>query len=221
MEKEIEGATRVYTKLKALEHIANSCAYCGSYINNNNMCVTGAGFIFIVPNDKFYVASGHDIGSHCKDKSEVIYEYFIKNDVVASTRDRSGSIETKNEERKMVSKNIKEILGIGDEEYVRRVDNIKAKLKGEIFTPDKAKAIDPEFAQAYNEFLSRVNHDATKGKEALLSDGAWNEVIISNPEIGGCYTTDLNTIPEAMLVCAEENDFPIILLKQTKEISMF
>lgn len=209
-----------YAKLTTLENITNDRAYCGFYMDGENICAINDGFIFVVPNDKFYAASGHDIGSLGKSVPEIINEYFIKNDVEATTHNRSGETETKNEERKMVSRNIKEIMGINDEEYIKRLDNIKSKLQGKPFTPDNVKAIDLEFANAYKEFLSRVNTDETQGKRALLSDKEWNEVIVSNPKIGGIYTRNLAGLSEEKLIFARDNNIPIVVLRKKSAVNI-
>ena len=202
-----------FAKMLTLGHVTNDRAYCGFFMNGENICAIKDGFIFVVPNDKFYIGSGHDIGSSGKSVDAILKEYFIPNDVVANTHDYSGAIETKNEERQMVSRNLKAILNISNEEYIKRLDNIKSRLRGEPFTPDNIRPIDREFADAYEEFFSRVNHDGTRGKDALLSDGEWNEVIFSNPKIAGIYTTDLSKISENMLIFAEDNNIPIVVLK--------
>ncbi len=207
-----------YAKLKALSDIGNELAYCGAYITDSQMCLVGNdAFIFVVPNDKFYAAAGHDMGSRSKATTSVINEFMTNNNVTAETHNRSSQIETKKDERKMVSKNIKEILNITDEEYSIRIDKLKENLQGETLTPELLKKYDPELAQAYQIFYSRNNNNGMNGLKALLRDGEdkeWNEVVFSNGLLAAIVTRDINSLSKEQLQFAEQEGLPIVILNK-------
>lgn len=207
-----------YAKLKALSDIGNELAYCGAYITDSQMCLVGNdAFIFVVPNDKFYAAAGHDMGSRSKATTSVINEFMTNNNVTAETHNRSSQIETKKDERKMVSKNIKEILNITDEEYSIRIDKLKENLQGETLTPELLKKYDPKLAQAYQIFYSRNNNNGMNGLKALLRDGEdkeWNEVVFSNGLLAAIVTRDINSLSKEQLQFAEQEGLPIVILNK-------
>lgn len=203
-----------YTKVSAWGNIDNDRAICMSYISKDNNCSIGTGFIFEVPTSNQYAAAGHDIGSRSKDIKRLIAEYFSDNNIAADTHNFSGIKEYKSDERKMVSDNIKKILNISDDEYIKRMDNLKAELQGRTLTVKEIENIDTELASAYKEFLSRTNADSRHGREAILSNGEWNEVIVSNPKVCAIYANNINDVTGELLKKAQEENLPIVLLRQ-------
>ena len=106
----------------------------------------------------------------------------------------------------------KEIRTI-DEDYVQRLNRIKTQISSEQYSLDDIRSVDPEFAAAYEEFLARDNTGHKYGKQALLRNDYWNEVLVGNPEIEAIYTKDLKSLPEEYLQLAQEKGIKIILLK--------
>ena len=106
----------------------------------------------------------------------------------------------------------KEIRTI-DEDYVQRLNRIKTQISSEQYSLDDIRGVDPEFAAAYEEFLARDNTGHKYGKQALLRNDYWNEVLVGNPEIEAIYTKNLKSLPEEYLQLAQEKGIKIILLK--------
>ena len=99
-----------------------------------------------------------------------------------------------------------------DAKYAERLEKIKSQLGNETMSIENLEKIDPEFASAYKEFLSR---DGSEHKEdaSLLRSGWHNEVLISNPEISAIFTDDISSIPEEYLIKAQEENLPIVVIK--------
>jgi len=204
-----------YAKAASFNDIANKSVICTSYVSKDNICATGSGFIFEVPAENQYAASGHDIGSRSKNLSNMLIEYYIDNGVKADTHDLSERTEYKLDERKMVSKNLKKILNVDNKGYIKIIDNLKDKLAGRTLTFELMEEIDPNLASAYQKFLSRTNYNSMLGNEALMSNNGWNEVIVSNPVAVAFYTTkNIENAPTEMLRISEEEGIPIVIFKQ-------
>lgn len=112
-----------------------------------------------------------------------------------------------------------ELTKINDEieminaDYIKRLASIKEKINSKQIDLDEVREIDPKLADAYEEFLSRDNSRHKFGKDALMRNDYWNEVLVSNPSISAIYTKNLNSIPEEYLIKAEEEGLPIVILK--------
>ena len=105
------------------------------------------------------------------------------------------------------------ISGLSNEEYIKRLDNIKAKTQGQPLTMELLSQTDPEFADAYKELLARKNAQRGTNSALLRNDKWWNEVLVSNPEITAIYTKDLSNLPDEYLKKAHEENLPIVVLK--------
>ena len=99
-----------------------------------------------------------------------------------------------------------------DELYIKRLDEVKAKLGNRTMTLENIEEIDPEFAKAYREFLKRNGTEHT-GEASLLRSNWHNEVLVSNPKISAIFTDDLDNIPEEYLIKAQEENLPIVVIK--------
>lgn len=95
--------------------------------------------------------------------------------------------------------------------YVKRLDEIKAKLGNRTMTLENIEEIDPEFAKAYREFLQRNDSEHT-GKASLLRSYWHNEVLVSNPKISAIFTDNINQLPEEYLIKAQEENLPIVII---------
>ena len=99
-----------------------------------------------------------------------------------------------------------------DKLYIKRLDEVKAKLGNRTMTLENIEEIDPEFAKAYREFLKRNGSEHT-GEASLLRSGWHNEVLVSNPKISAIFTDDIDKIPEEYLIKAQEENLPIVIIK--------
>lgn len=103
----------------------------------------------------------------------------------------------------------KELLDM-DTKYIERMENIKQQLGEETLTIERLEEIDPEIASAYKDFLDNNNENSS---ETLLKNSCHNEVLVSNPEIIGIFTDDIEKIPEEYLIKAQEENLPIVVIK--------
>ena len=87
--------------------------------------------------------------------------------------------------RKMISTELKKIMNISDEEYIKHLDNIKIKLNGQKMNLENLNDIDPKFAQAYRTFLARDAHGSDGMYNNLMTSKQWNEVDVTRPKIIG------------------------------------
>ena len=202
-----------FANFEAFSNISDDKIICTSYVSKDKICGAAKhGFIFDVPNDKQFVGMGHDIFSLCKNTNDMLTEYYDKNSMVMANKGRG----IKYKHRTMISDNLKQILNISNEEYAKRLDNIKAKLGNKPMTLENLSEIDLDFANAYKEFLSRDNTGDKRISDALLRSDKWNEVLVSNPKISAIFTRDLDNIPEEYLKKAQEEGLPIIVLPAKK-----
>ena len=110
--------------------------------------------------------------------------------------------------RSNVSDKLKEYMGITDEEYINKLDNIKSKLGKETLTMEKLKSIDLDLYNAYeklfksNELLNQQNH---------------NEALVSSPQISAIFTNNIDELPEEYLVMAEEQNLPVVVFNTNKK----
>ena len=187
-----------------------------SFVNNKYNYGNGYGFVLEVPNNKQYVGAGSDISSLEKTRTQLIQSYYNKHKFTNNGMNvPTGTKMTKL--RTLISDNIKEILNISDDEYIKRIDNIKNKLGDEVMSIEALEKIDNEFANAYKTFLSRrIKKDDDFNHAILRDDYEWNEFLISEAKIKDIYTTDLQTLSEDYLKMASNpnNDFVIILMYQ-------
>ncbi len=185
-----------------------------SFVNNQYFGGKGNGFVLDVPNDKQYVGAGSDISSLEKTRMKLIQSYYNKHNITNNGMNvPTGTKMTKL--RTLISDNMKEILKLNDDEYIKRLDNIKNKLGDEIMSLEALEKFDNEFANAYKTFLSRrIKNDSDFNHAILRDDYEWNEFLISEARIKDIYTTDLRTLDEEYLKMASNpnNDFIIILM---------
>lgn len=200
-----------FANFEAFSSISDDKIICTSYISKDKICgAADHGFIFDVPNEKQFVGMGFDIYSLGKNINDMLTEYFdTKSKIMAY-----GGRGEKMSHRTMISDNLKQILNISDDEYIKRLDNIKSKFAGETMTIEKLNKVDSDFANAYKEFLSRDNTRGARNKDALLRNGGWNEVLVSNPKISAIFTRDIDNIPEEYLIKAQTENLPIIILNE-------
>jgi len=99
-----------------------------------------------------------------------------------------------------------------DELYAKRLDEIKLKLGDKTMTLDNLAEIDPEFAEAYREFLRRNGSEHT-GEASLLRSNWHNEALVSNPKITAIFTIDIDEIPVEYLRKAKQENIPIVVIK--------
>lgn len=198
-----------FSNFDAFKTLEDDKVICTSYIGKDSYAAAkDTGFIFNVAPEHQYAAYGHDMFSLSKNIPDMLVEYY---------RDRGyNALRGKGEKaqhRAMVSDNIKAIRGLSNEEYIKRLDNIKAKTQGQPLTMELLSQTDPEFADAYKELLARKNAQRGTNSALLRNDKWWNEVLVSNPEITAIYTKDLSNLPDEYLKKAQEENLPIVVLK--------
>ena len=203
-------------KLGITNQVQSERIICTSYISNDNICTQGVSHIFEVPNESQYVASGHDIGSVSKNINQMLTEYYYDNNIEARTHSNAEKPEYKIEERKMVACNIKEILGISNNEYIKRIDNLKEKLGDRTCSLELMENIDPELANAYKTFLSRKNIGHKVGDKALMNNShvEWNECLVSHGKRIGFATPNLSRLDEAELQQVVDDNLVIVVLSK-------
>lgn len=224
------GGTRQanFANFEIFKNFADDKVICTSYITKDKASLVKEfhhGFIFEIANDKQFVGYGTDIGSLSKNIPDMLIEYYrIKSN---SKYSDSDLWEAKYKQRTTISNNLKsKLYGVNylspdidpikkkliDDDYIRRLDNIKQQLGNKIMTFENLELIDPEFASAYKEFFNfdevrRQNYD-----EFLLNSFHHNEVIVSNPNISAIFTDALHNIPEEYLIKAQEENLPIVII---------
>ena len=224
----------VLEKLNLFDEASEDNVFCTSYITKDNICVRedGIGLMFEVPTDCQYVGAGYDIGSMVRNSRDLLSEYFLpdtpmQEKVAWGMRDNVDGKHL----RQIVSKNIKEIMGITDEQYVQKWDNINKQLNGQRLTIQRLEQIDSEMAQAYKIFLSRANNAQEYKDDSVLRNSknnsiyneVWNEFLVSKPKISGIYINAKsieelrnkkpNLSIESWLKFAQDNNIPIVVLK--------
>ena len=100
-----------------------------------------------------------------------------------------------------------------DNKYIARLDNVKSKLGDKPMTLDNIRAIDVELADAYKTFLdkdgaNKVEHD---NSASLLRSSWHNEALVSNPQITGIFSDNIEQLPEEYLIKAQEENLPIVI----------
>ena len=185
-----------------------------SFVNNSYNYGLGSGLILKVSNNKQYVGAGSDISSLEKNRKELIQSYYNENDLINTGMNVPDGTKM-HKLRTLISDNLKKILGVDDNEYVQRIDNIKEELGDEVLSMERLREIDPEMADAYKEFLSARILDKNDFNNAVLRDDyEWNEFLISEAKINDFYTTHLDKMPEEYLEIASnpDNDIVIVLM---------
>ena len=180
--------------------VGDSSVICASYVGNGKAGTIGDakyGLIFDVDPNNQHVGGNKDIWSQSKTVNQMLYEYF------------NTDSPKKIQEREFISSELKKILKISDEEYIKRLDNIKEKANGEPLTLEKIKEIDPQFGQAYETFLNR----AANSPNSLMRSTHHNEILVTNPKVKGIFTKDINALPEDLIKYAQENNIPIVIVK--------
>ena len=101
-----------------------------------------------------------------------------------------------------------------NEDYVARIDKVKAQISSNQINLEEIRSIDPELADAYEQFLARDNTGHKFGKEALMRNDYWNEVLVSNPVISAIYTKNINMLPVEYLEKAQNEGIPIVIISK-------
>ena len=128
-----------------------------SFVNKRFWEGYGSGFILQVPNNKQYVGAGSDMESTAKDRNHLLSVYYNKNDLI--NHGQSVPKGTKTSDLKgIISYNIKNILNISDDEYIKRMDKIKNTLGDKILSLERMSVIDSEMADAYKQFRIYYTH---------------------------------------------------------------
>ncbi len=211
------GGSRManFANFEIFKNFADDKIICAGYIGNGQAGLANEfhkGFIFEVPNDKQYVGYGTDIFSLSKNIPNMIVEYYRDHGQYAN-RGRGEKIT----HRTMISNELKSLLYTADEvdidkKYIARLENIKQQLGTETMTMAKLQEIDPEFANAYKEFLSRDNKNTDDG-HYLMRQGTWhNEILVSNPKITAIFTDNIEDLPVEYLQKAQEENLPIVIV---------
>lgn len=179
---------------------------CTSYVTPDKAALVREfhhGFIFNVDNNKQYVAYNRDIFSLAKNIPNMLIEYYRDKNFMANRH--KGY---KYEHRTNVSDNLKKIMNISDEEYVKRMDTVKSSLNGEVLTMEKLKSIDNELYDAYQKLFD---------SETLLNGHCHNEALVSSPQISAIFTDNIDKLPEEYLVMAKEQNLPIVIFDTQKK----
>ena len=211
------GGSRManFANFEIFKDFADDKVVCAGYIGNDQAGLVNEfhkGFIFEVPNDKQYVGYGTDIWSNARNIPAMIADYYRDNGQYAY----HGRGE-RFDHRTMISNELKSLLYKPDEadidkKYAARLENIKNQLGTETMTLARLQEIDPEFANAYKEFLSRDNQ--TGDEHYLMRQDKWhNEILVSNPKITAIFTDNLNDLPVEYLEKAQEENLPIVIVK--------
>lgn len=183
--------------------VGDGSVICASYVGNGKTGTIGGakyGLIFDVAADNQYVAGRHDIWSQSKNVKEMLEEYFKETP-------NGYCNEAKQSQRRLIATELRKILNITEDEYIKRLDNLKQKANGAPLTLEKIKELDPEFGRAYETFLKK------SGEEGFLRDSHHNEVLVTNPRVKGIFTKDINELPEELIKYAQENNIPIVIIQ--------
>ena len=205
--------------LETLDNINNDRVICTCFVSNqyfNNAPGGVARFIFDVPNSTQHFALGRDINSKAKNIMDMLIDHFKK---ILSYTELNDSHRPFREHgikaRQMVSTELKRIMNISDDEYIKRLDNIKIKLNGQKMNLENLNDIDPEFAQAYRTFLARDAHGNDGMYNNLMTSEQWNEVDVTRPKIIGILLNkekdlDSEYVTE-YIAYANEHGLPVIV----------
>ncbi len=158
------------------------------------------------------------ISSHLKDILHITENSY--SDLIANKRKLNSELEK-------ISPNSTEALDIQakitkidseiqkiNEDYVARIEKVKAQISSDQINLEEIRSIDPELADAYEQFLARDNTGHKFGKEALMRNDYWNEVLVSNPIISAIYTKDINNLPAEYLEKAQKEGIPIVVISK-------
>lgn len=198
-----------FANFEVFNKLGDDKTICTSYIaDEKNGVAAPVGFLFGVEPTKMYVGAGYDLSSAARNISDLIIEYYRADNNNVACADKGN----KYDQRQMISKHIKSILNISDDEYIQRLDKLKNNLKGQTLTFDSLQKYDPELANAYKQFFS-LPESQRDGLDGLLNASHWNEVLVSNPNIIAIYTKDIDKIPEEYLKKAQEENLPIVIIK--------
>lgn len=162
-----DGATsrkRKFANFNIFKNKIDDKVICTSYIGAGKYGTAQAhGFIMKVQKGKQYVARGYDIYSLSKNIPDMLMEYYQGNKIYGPNGRGENA-----EHRQFVSKQLKDILKISDEEYISRMDRIKSDSQGEQLTLAEIRRIDPDMAKAYETLLSRDNTGESKGARCII-----------------------------------------------------
>ena len=205
--------------LETLDNINNDRVICTCFVSNQYFKNAPGGvgrFIFEVPNSTQHFALGRDINSMAKNITNMLIDHFKKTLSYTETHDshvpfRKHGIKA----RKMVSTELKKIMNISDDEYIKRLNNIKTKLNGKKMNLENLNDIDPEFAKAYRTFLARDAHGDDGMYSNLMTSYKWNEVDVTRPKIIGILLNkekdlDSEYVTE-YIAYANEHGLPVIV----------
>ena len=160
------------------------------------------------------------ISSHLKDILHITENSY--SDLIANKRKLNSELEKLSSNsteaidiQAKITKIDSEIQKI-NEDYVARIDKVKAQISSNQINLEEIRSIDPELADAYEQFLARDNTGHKFGKEALMRNDYWNEVLVSNPIISAIYTKNINKLPAEYLEKAQNEGIPIVIISKKK-----
>ena len=158
------------------------------------------------------------ISSHLKDILHITENTY--SDLIANKRKLNSELEKLSSNsteaidiQAKIAKIDSEIQKI-NEDYVARIDKVKAQSSSKQINLEEIRSIDPKLASAYEQFLARDNTGHKFGKEALMRNDYWNEVLVSNPIISAIYTKNLNNLPVEYLEKAQKEGIPIVVISK-------
>ena len=161
------------------------------------------------------------ISSHLKDILHITENSY--SDLIANKRNLNSELESLSpnspeaaEIQTQIAKIESELQRI-NEDYVTRIDKVKKQISSDQINLEEIRNIDPELADAYEKFLARDNTGHKFGKEALMRNDYWNEVLVSNPKISAIYTKNIDKLPIEYLEKAQKEGIPIVVINR-KEV---
>ena len=197
------------SNFEIFKQLGDEKVICASYVGDGKYgAAKEHGLILNIDSNKTFVGYGHDIYSCAKNQQDMIIEYFLKDNMAQAASGKG----LKAEHRAFISKRLKEFLGISDDEYIKRLDRIKAQINNKSAGLAEIEKIDPEFGAAYRKLLS-IDNSGLRNSTGLLRKDSWNELLVSNPEMIAIYTKNIEELPKEYLQLAEENNIPIVILK--------
>ncbi len=167
---------------------------CTSLVGNGKYQAAGQhGVMLNITPSKVYVGFGSDIWSPAKMDTQKLVNTYMYESKNKSNRNRPYF-----EDRTNVSKTLKNILNISDNDYIARLSKIK-----HCKNLDEIRKIDSEFANAYDELFEKDN---------ILNSKRWSEYLVSNPKIQAIFTKDVEELPDEFLQYAQKNNLPVVVL---------
>ncbi len=180
------------TIFQALGQVDSNALLSTSYVTynqNNYHAFREQGFILDVDSDDINAGYCHDFGSGFKKDLDLLKNSYLFNGKESKYRN-------------YISQNLKDILGLDNEQYSRLYSKIKNKSITEI---DKEL---PEVGGALRELFKIMEGGKRRNNRK------YNEILITRPKIQGVFTygeqKDISTIPSFLREYAAENDILIV-----------